>query len=36
MKWRVSFHLDAADDDTGIQVKDLRVEPVDVPDPAVR
>lgn len=29
MKWRVTFHLDAADDDTGISVKDVNVEPVD-------
>lgn len=29
MKWRVTFHLDAADDETGIAVKDVNVEPVD-------
>lgn len=29
MKWRVTFHLDAADDETGIEVKDVNVEPVD-------
>lgn len=29
MKWRVSFRLDAADDETGISVKDVSVEPVD-------
>lgn len=27
MKWKISFRLDASDDDTGIEVKDLRVEP---------
>lgn len=27
MKWRVSFRLDAADDETGIEVKDLMVVP---------
>lgn len=26
MKWRVTFHLDAADDETGIEVKDVKVE----------
>ena len=26
MKWRVTFHLDAADDVTGIEVKDIKVE----------
>lgn len=29
MKWKVSFHLAAADDETGIEVKDVIVEPVD-------
>lgn len=29
MKWKISFRLDAADDDTGIKVKDLIVEPVE-------
>lgn len=29
MKWRVTFHLDASDDETGIEVKDVNVEPVD-------
>lgn len=30
MKWKVSFHLDAADDDTGIfDVKDVTVEPIE-------
>lgn len=29
MKWRITFHLDAADDETGIQVKDVTVDPVD-------
>lgn len=32
MKWKISFHLDAADDDTGLEVKDLTVEPVDDPE----
>lgn len=27
MKWKVSFRLDAADDETGIKVKDMIVEP---------
>ena len=27
MKWKISFRLDAADDVTGIELKDLRVEP---------
>lgn len=27
MKWRISFRLDASDDVTGIELKDLRVEP---------
>lgn len=27
MKWRVSFRLDASDDETGIELKDVRVEP---------
>lgn len=27
MKWRVSFRLDAADDETGIEVKDVIVVP---------
>ena len=36
MKWKISFRLDAADDETGIEVTDLRVEPVDVSDPAIR
>lgn len=29
MKWRVTFHLDAADDETGIEVKDVEVKPVE-------
>lgn len=29
MKWKVSFRLDAADDQTGIEVKDMIVEKVD-------
>lgn len=29
MKWKVSFRLDAADDETGIAVKDVTVEPVE-------
>lgn len=29
MKWKISFRLVAADDDTGIAVKDLIVEPVE-------
>lgn len=29
MKWKISFHLDAADDETGIEVKDMIVEKVD-------
>lgn len=29
MKWKISFRLDAADDVTGIAVKDLIVEPLD-------
>ena len=37
MKWKISFHLEAADDDTGIAVKDLTVVPVESePDPAIR
>lgn len=32
MKWKVSFHLEAADDDTGITVKDVSVLPVDPVD----
>lgn len=37
MKWKISFRLDAADDETGISVKDLIVEPVESdPDPAIR
>lgn len=27
MKWRVSFRLDAADDETGIEVKDVTIVP---------
>lgn len=29
MKWKISFRLDASDDVTGIELKDLRVEPVE-------
>ena len=29
MKWKVSFRLDAADDETGIVVKDVEVEQLD-------
>lgn len=29
MKWRVSFRLDAADDETGISVTEMKVEPVE-------
>lgn len=29
MRWRVSFHLDASDNETGIEVKDMTVEPVE-------
>lgn len=29
MKWKVSFRLDAADDETGITVKDVEVIPAE-------
>lgn len=29
MKWRVTFRLDAADDETGIEVKDVEVVPAE-------
>ena len=35
MKYRVNFRVELADDETGIEVKDVTVVP-DVPDPAVR
>lgn len=27
MKWKVSFRLDASDDETGIEVKDVTIVP---------
>lgn len=35
MKYRVHFRVELADDETGIEVKDLMVVP-DEPDPAIR
>lgn len=29
MKWKIMFHLDAADDETGIEVKDMTVEKIE-------
>lgn len=29
MKWRISFRVDASDDETGIALKDVVVEPVE-------
>lgn len=37
MKYRVSFHVELADDETGVQVKDVKVVPYrSEPDPAYR